>query len=156
MSDSTTPQLGDSAAPHLGIVVEAVEQLPEQDERAEQKVDDADPEDAASQLVRQLAPLAHPLIVGLQVPVVLEWRAGTPCRSAEGRGRNGVKWEVRGLAIQSDNLDNLQWRQSRPKSRQGYVGSNEHVRRNCQFPGTMVPKPTRNKARCLKSPLFRA
>lgn len=65
----------------LGVVVEAVEQLPEQDDGAEQQVGHRQPQDAAAQLLRQHAPLPHPLVVRLQVPVVLERGARTPCPS---------------------------------------------------------------------------
>jgi hypothetical protein len=63
----------------LGIVEEAVEDLPKQDHWHQNKVDTAEDEDVGAQTVSELLPLGHPLVVLPQVPLV----EGRPWRLEE-------------------------------------------------------------------------
>ena len=60
---------------HLGITEEGVENLPHQDDGAEQQVSHADPQYAGRQPVGQLLPVASPLVLGLQAPLVPKQRS---------------------------------------------------------------------------------
>ena len=55
---------------HLGVIEEAVEDLPEQDDWHEDEVDSAQDEYVGPEGVGQLLPLGHPLVVLPQVPLV--------------------------------------------------------------------------------------
>ena len=54
----------------LGIVVEAVEDLPDEDERHEEEVEGSQHGDPALQVLDQFFPLVDALVVLLQVPLV--------------------------------------------------------------------------------------
>ena len=69
------PKTSRLAFDHLGIVEEAVEDLPEQDDGHEDEVDAAEDEDVGAEAVGQLLPLGNPLEVLPQVPLV-EGRPG--------------------------------------------------------------------------------
>ena len=60
---------------HLGIAEESVEDLPHQDDGAEQQVSDADPQYAGRQPVGQLLPVASPLVLCFQAPLVPKQRS---------------------------------------------------------------------------------
>lgn len=63
---------------HLRVAEESVEDLPDQDNRAQQQVGDAYPEDARAEPVGQLQPVPPALVLGFQAPLVLEQRTGAP------------------------------------------------------------------------------
>ena len=60
---------------HLGIAEEGVENLPHQDDGAEQQVSHTDPQYAGRQPVGQLLPVASPLVLSLQAPLVPKQRS---------------------------------------------------------------------------------
>ena len=69
------PQTSRFPFDHLGIIKEAVEDLPEEDNGHEDEVDAAEDEDVGAEAVSQLLPLCNPLEILPQVPLV-EWCPG--------------------------------------------------------------------------------
>lgn len=62
---------------YLGVAEEGVENLPHQDDRAQQQVGDADPKNAGRESICELQPVAASLILWFQAPLVLKQRACT-------------------------------------------------------------------------------
>ena len=76
LPDAETARL---ALDDLGVVVEAVEDLPEEDDGHEDEVDAAEDEDVRPQGLRQLLPPVNPLVILPQMPLI---ERGLQCREA--------------------------------------------------------------------------
>lgn len=63
---------------HLGVTEEGVEDLPDEDEGAQQEVGNADPQDTVAEALGQLQPLPPTFVLSLEAPFVEKERAWSP------------------------------------------------------------------------------
>lgn len=74
-SSSQTPRL---PLDHLHVAEERVENLPNENDGTQEKVGDSDPQNPWAQTIGQLQAVSSAFVFGLQTPLVLEKRSGTP------------------------------------------------------------------------------
>lgn len=63
---------------HLGVAEEGVEDLPDEDEGAQQEVGNANPQDAVAEALGQLQPLPPTFVLSLEAPFIEKQRARAP------------------------------------------------------------------------------
>lgn len=75
---AASPEAARLAFNDLRVAEERVQDLPDENDRAQEQVGDADPQDSRAQAVGKVQPVSAALVLGLKTPLVLKERAGTP------------------------------------------------------------------------------